>query len=236
MTYYTGNETGGTPGLLPQAPIKYFWWEAGAMFGSLLDYYYYTGDSQYNDVVSQALIFQAGPNKDYMPPNQTKDEGNDDQGFWGMAAMTAAEQNFPNPPSDQPQWLALAQAVFNSQALRWDTSTCGGGLRWQIFTFNNGFNYKNAISNGAFFNLAARLASYTGNQTYADWAEKTWDWVNDIGLMNPQYQIFDGSDDTLNCSQVNHIQWTYNAGIFLLGAANMYNNVCIHQDRIRLRC
>lgn len=112
-------------------------------------------------VVSQALLFQTGPDNDYMPPNQTKSEGNDDQGFWGMAAMSAAEVKFPNPPDDQPQWLALAQAVFNSQAERWDNTSCGGGLRWQIFTFNNGYNYKNSISGGCFFNVAARLGYYS---------------------------------------------------------------------------
>jgi mannan endo-1,6-alpha-mannosidase len=74
-----------------------------------------------------------------------------------MAAMTAAELNFQNPPKDKPQWLALAQAVFNTQASRWDTTSCGGGLKWQIFTFNNGYNYKNSISNGCFFNLGSRL-------------------------------------------------------------------------------
>ena len=196
------------------------------MFGSMVDYYYYTGDDTYNDVVSQALLSQAGPNADYMPPAQTNDEGNDDQGFWGMAAMSAAEQNFPNPPPDQPQWLALAQAVFNSQAMRWDTTTCQGGLRWQIFTFNNGYTYKNSISNGVFFNLAARLAQYTGNQTYADWAVKTWDWVNSVNLMDSEYEIFDGAGDTANCTQPNKIRWSYNAGVYLLGAATMYTYVC----------
>ncbi|MCJ1336698.1 hydrolase 76 protein [Bachmanniomyces sp. S44760] len=191
--------------------------------GALLDYHFYTGDKTYNAAVTEALLYQVGPNRDYMPPNQTKTEGNDDQAFWGMAAMSAAEQNFPNPPKGQPQWLALAQAVFNGQAMRWDNSTCGGGLRWQIFTFNTGYNYKNAISNGCFFNLAARLAMYTGNQTYADWAERAWDWVNSINLMDDQYRVFDGSDDTKGCSQINQIQWTYNNGVFLLGAANMYN-------------
>ena len=219
MKYYNGNETGQTPGLFPD---PYFWWKAGAAFGAMLDYYYYTGDSTYNDVTMEALLAQVGPNNDYMPPNQTKTEGNDDQGFWALAAMTAAEQKFPNPPDDQPQWLALAQAVFNSQALRWDTTTCAGGLKWQIFAFNNGYNYKNSISNGCFFNMGARLAVYTGNQTYADWAEKTWDWVNAVGLMSPRYQVFDGTDDNKNCSELNHIQWTYNAGVYLLGAANMY--------------
>ncbi len=139
--------------------------------------------------------------------------------------MSAAENRFPDPPADKPQWLSLAQATFNSQAVRWDNKTCGGGLRWQIFTFNNGYNYKNTISNGCFFNIAARLAVYTGNQTYADWAEKMWDWTSAIGIMSPTYQFFDGTDANNNCSDMNHIQWTYNIGVYLLGAANMYNYV-----------
>lgn len=108
----------------------YFWWESGAMWGSLIDYWYYTGDSTYNNEIMEGLLFQAGVNKDYQPQNQTLGLGNDDQAFWGMSAMTAAELNFPNPPTDQPQWLALAQAVYNTQTPRWD-SNCGGGLRWQ---------------------------------------------------------------------------------------------------------
>lgn len=159
-----------------------------------------------------------------MTPNQTKTEGNDDQAFWALAAMTAAEVNYPNPPSNQPQWLALAQAVFNTQAPRWDVTTCGGGLKWQIFTFNNGYNYKNAISNGCFFNLAARLAKYTGNQTYADWAAKAYAWMENVHMLDSNYYVYDGSDDTINCTKLNHIQWTYNAGAMLLGAANMYNH------------
>ena len=159
MTWYTGNQTGGIPGILP-AP--YYWWEAGAMFGTLMDYWYYTGDAGFNEVVTQGMLFQVGPTNDYMPPNQTKDEGNDDQVFWGFSAMTAAEFKFPNPPPDKPQWLALAQGVWNSQQMRWDTSYCAGGLRWQIFTFNNGYDYKNSPSNAGFINLGARLYAYTG--------------------------------------------------------------------------
>lgn len=71
MTYYTGNETGQTVGLLPS---PYYWWEAGAVFGQMIEYWYYTGDSTYNDVVIQGLLAQVGPDNDYMPPNQTKTE------------------------------------------------------------------------------------------------------------------------------------------------------------------
>ncbi|KAG9238629.1 glycoside hydrolase [Amylocarpus encephaloides] len=220
MLYYNGNKTGGIPGNLPP---PYYWWETGAMFGAMIDYWYYTGDATYNDVTTQAMLHQVGPNQDYMTPNQTKTEGNDDQAFWGLAAMSAAELNYPNPPGDQPQWLALAQAVFNTQAPRWDTTTCGGGLKWQIFPFNNGYNYKNSISNGCFFNLGARLARYTGNTTYSEWAEKTWDWMLSIKLIDKNYYVYDGSDDLINCTRLNRIQWTYNAGAMLLGAATMYN-------------
>ncbi|KAI1861203.1 uncharacterized protein JN550_011025 [Neoarthrinium moseri] len=220
LKYYTGNNTGDVPGNLPD---PYFWWEAGAMFGTMVDYWFLTGDETYNAVTMQALLHQVGDDRDFMPQNQTRTEGNDDQGFWAMAAMSAAENKFPDPPADQPQWLALAQAVFNEYVERWDTATCGGGLRWQIFTFNNGFNYKNSISNGCFFNVAARLARFTGNQTYADWAEKVYDWMSDTGLITSDFKVFDGAGVEKGCQDIDQAQWTYNAGIFLHGSAVMYN-------------
>jgi mannan endo-1,6-alpha-mannosidase len=88
MSYYKGNLSGQTPGLLPGPPpdpaitnAGYFWWETGAMFGSLIDYWYYTGDSTYNEVVSQGMLFQTGTGHDYLPQNQTNGMGNDDQGI-----------------------------------------------------------------------------------------------------------------------------------------------------------
>jgi mannan endo-1,6-alpha-mannosidase len=222
VKYYTGNNTGDVPGNLPD---PYYWWIAGAMFGALIDYWSYTGDTSYNAITLQAMVHQAGIDVDFMPENQTLTEGNDDQGFWVMAAMSAAELKFPDPPSDQPQWLALSQSVLNQYASRWDTAICEGGLRWQIFTFNAGFDYKNSISNGCFFNVAARLARYTGNDTYADWADTVWDWIEFVGLITPEWGIYDGAGVRRgdNCTEIDQVQWTYNAGIFLHGAAVMYN-------------
>jgi mannan endo-1,6-alpha-mannosidase len=45
------------------------------MFGSLIDYWYYTGDDTYNEITSQAMLFQTGPDNDYMEPNHTKSLG-----------------------------------------------------------------------------------------------------------------------------------------------------------------
>ena len=223
LQYYTGYRPGDVPGNLPD---PYYWWEAGAMFGALVEYWYYTGDTEWNDITTQALLHQAGDEANFMPTNQSRTLGNDDQAFWGISVMSAAEVRYPNPPKDKPQWLALAQAVFNTQVVRWDKQRCGGGLKWQIYSFNNGYNYKNTISNGCFFNLAARLAVYTGNSSYAEWAERAWDWMFDVGLASSDFHFFDGTDDTHNCTQISHIQWTYNAGVMLHGAANMYHFVC----------
>ncbi|PGH28422.1 mannan endo-1,6-alpha-mannosidase [[Emmonsia] crescens] len=222
VSFYTGWRPGDVPGNLP-AP--YYWWQAGAMFGGLIDYWYYTGDDQFNDITMQAILHQVGENKDFQPRNQSQTSGNDDQGFWGMTAMTAAEDKFPNPPADQPQWLALAQAVFHTQAERWYNETCNGGLKWSINTLGTGYYYKNAISNGCFFNLAARLARYTGNETYARWADSSWNWVSGVGIVGPRYEYFDGVSDSNNenCTKVNHIPWTYNTGVYMSGIASMYN-------------
>ncbi|KAI8931427.1 hypothetical protein NX059_011755 [Plenodomus lindquistii] len=216
---YTGDRLGDVPGNLP-AP--YYWWECGAMFNAFIDYWYYTGDDQYNAITKQALQHQIGDYNAFMPPNQTKTLGNDDQAFWGMAAMSAAENKLPDL-KDGPSWLSLAQAVFQTQHKRWNTEKCGGGLKWQIFLTNPGYNYRNTISNGCFFNIAARLYKYLGNETYSEWAEKTWDWEQAIGLISSDFRFFDGTSDTKNCSSIDHVQWTYNAGVHMSGAAAMWN-------------
>jgi len=190
--------------------------------GAMIQYWYHTGDSTYNAITTQALLHQVGPNWDYMPPNQTLTEGNDDQGFWAMAVMSAAEYNFPNPPKGQPQWLALAQAVFNTQVERWDLDHCDGGLRWQIFPWNNGYDYKNSISQACFFNIAARLALYTGNATYAQWAIKTWDWMRQVSLIDDNYRVYDGVHIHDNCAKRVPYEFSYNVGAFLHGASAMW--------------
>ncbi|PPJ54426.1 hypothetical protein CBER1_07385 [Cercospora berteroae] len=232
FTIYKGNETGEIPGLLPD---PYYWWHAGLMFDSLINYWAVSGDEDLPDVLSQALLFQVGPDNNYMPPNQSKSLGNDDMAFWASAALTAAELGLPQ--SEDLSWLQLAENTFNSIALRWDTETCGGGLKWQIFSFNNGYNYKNSVSTLSFAQLGARLARFTGNTTYSDWADRSLTWLQEIGLFElPSGQassetsnasnriaIYDGTDDLTNCSEINHIEWTQNAGLLLSTSAYASN-------------
>lgn len=147
MSLYKGNQSGQVPGILPGPPPQglYYWGSAGTMWQFLIDYWYYTGDSSYNDVIMQALMWQRGDKDNFMPANFTNTMGNDDQGVWATAAMAAAERGFPNPPADTKlSWVSLVETVFNEYVERWDTKTCDGGLRWQIIPFNNGYNYKNS--------------------------------------------------------------------------------------------
>ena len=101
-------------------------------------------------------------------------------------------------------------------------------LRWQVYPYLTGYDYKNSIANGCFFNMGARLARYTGNDTYAQHAEVIWDWVQNVGLMDGDYNIYDGAHIEHNCTDINKVQFSYNMGVFLLGAANMYNYVSPH--------
>ncbi|XBQ93190.1 hypothetical protein V6000_008660 [Aspergillus fumigatus] len=143
--------------------------------------------------------------------------------FWGLASITASETGFPEIP-DKPTWTSLARAVFNMQVARWDTTNCGGGMRWQIPLYLPGYTMKNAISNGGLFELSARLARFTMNDTYAQWAEKIWDWsANTPLLQTDHWYIADSTSIETKCKDAGNTQWSYNYGTYLSGASFMYN-------------
>ena len=229
FSIYDGPKAAGIPGIFPDE--DYYWWESGLAWDSLLNYWALTGDDTYNDRISEGLLFQVSSNNDYMPPNQTKSLGNDDQATWALAAMTAAERGFPEPSNSSgvDSWLQLAQRVFDTQVARWDKTSCDGGLRWQIFPFNLGYDYKNTLSNGDFLQLAARLCHYTGNQTYAQWATRASDWTLDVGFIDPKtHAVYDGANANGNCKTINHVEWTASLGTYLSGYVYMYNAVRAH--------
>ncbi|RSM11789.1 hypothetical protein CDV31_006557 [Fusarium ambrosium] len=235
IKFYHGNATGGIPGLLPEKTsetedddVTYYFYQSGAFMSTYIDYWQLTGDETYNDLVMQGLLHQVGQNEDFIPANQSLNVGNDDQAIWAMAALTAAEYGFPDPPKDEPQWLDLAENVFESQRLRWDIEveekTCDGGLRWQIAVINNGYDWKSAEANTFFFALSSRLARQTGNKTYVEYAEKVWDWLYDIELIDHDtLAVYDGSSVKSNCTQINKVQRSGAAASLAMGAAYLYN-------------
>lgn len=160
-----------------------------------------------------------------------------DQVYWLYSALTALEYDFdPISPCTGEgtgangtcanSWLSIATNAFNLYVTRWnaDDATCGGGLKWQYNPSANGYTYKNSVTNGGFFQTAARLARYTGNTTYADWAVKIWDWSTSVGFVTSTFNVYDGAgdEDTANCTGIDQDQWSYNVATYLHGAAHMY--------------
>lgn len=200
------------------------WFQGGVLFDTLIRYWYYTGDASNNDAVSDGLYWQRGDDN-FFPSNYSQFLGNDDQMMWAFAAMTAAELDYPQR-SSMPSWITLAENVFNAQIRRWDEETCNGGLRWQIWAYQSGYTTKIAIANGGLFQLAARLAHFSNNQTYSDWAEKIWDWSATSPLLNTTtWTIADSTDCVTNCTSRSSFQWSWNYGVYMAGAAYMYNLV-----------
>ena len=204
--------------LLPQ---PYWWWQSGTAVEALLTYGFTTGDLQYEDLLKTTILSQATPANDFMTVDAT---GNDDQAWWGLAAITAAELKLPQQGS--VAWVDLATNVFNQQKQRWidGNNTCGGGLRWKVDfgeDGQNGWHYKNAITNGLFFQLAARIAHLTKDAEILSWAEKTYAWSTKVGLVDQDFNVYDGTSEDNGCSDLNHNMWSYNVGVYMYGAAVM---------------
>jgi mannan endo-1,6-alpha-mannosidase len=225
MSYYKNgapNTASEKIGTFPSP--DYYWWEAGAIWGGVIEYSTLIGDAAYDDTVVQALVANSGPNKDIILPWMKSQEGNDDQAFWALAFMSALEYKFKDPKKSDPQYFEVVTRAFDNIASRWNTESCGGGLKWQIYPENDyGYFYRNAVSSGTLFALASRLARYTGDKKYADWADKIWDWTEKVGFVTSQYEVFDGADERKNCTEINKVQWSYNLALYLHGAAGMYD-------------
>jgi mannan endo-1,6-alpha-mannosidase len=197
-------------------PSPLWWWQSGTAIDAILNYASTTGDQQYTSLLQNTILSQAIAGNDFMTVDAT---GNDDQAWWALAAMTAAENNIPQ--SGPIAWLDLARNVFNEQKSRWGGDTCNGGMRWkiQLGDGKDGYHYKNAITNGLFFQLAARLAKLTSNADALAWAEKTYDWATGVGLIDADFNVYDGTDEGNGCADLNHDMWSYNVGVFLYGSA-----------------
>ena len=73
--------------------------------------------------------------------------------------------------------------------------------------------------------MGARLARYTGNDSYAEYAEDTWDWLMGVGYINDEWDVYDGANVEHNCTNLNKSQFSYNAAVLIQGLAFMYDYV-----------
>lgn len=62
---------------------------------------------------------------------------------------------------------------------------------------------------------------YTGNDTYAMWADKVYEWMSQSPILPGDGTVYDGTsmDTVPMCKDADKTQWTYNYGIMIAGAA-----------------
>ncbi|KXJ91175.1 glycoside hydrolase [Microdochium bolleyi] len=243
--YTTYHNASSTAGHFNQ-PEPWFWWLSGSGWNALLDFMVYNtaGDAEDNERYRTGLFAayseNLGPRNDFAPPEQKNWEANDDQMYWAVTSLYNGQPDHPNCTDTPPSWLEISTNAFEAFARRWraDSDTCGGGLRWQFRPGAPGYDYKNAVTNGGFFQVASRLARFTGNETYAAWADAVYGWSAAVGLVSVEsdgdddfIHVFDGTSDgeMRNCSGVNHVEWSYNIATYMHGAANMYAYHVLHK-------
>ena len=74
--------------------------------------------------------------------------------------------------------------------------------------------------------MGARLARFTGNSTFADSSEETWNWLTGVGFVdNETWAVYDGANADENCTRIDRLQFSQNAALLTQGAAFMYNYV-----------
>ena len=74
--------------------------------------------------------------------------------------------------------------------------------------------------------MGARLARYTDNETYAEHASNTWDWIYGVKYINhDDWRVYDGGTVEHNCTDLHRATFSYNFAVLLQGAAFMYNYV-----------
>ncbi len=184
------------------------WWNAANALETTIDYSTITNTKTYHSNIFNT--FERHKRTNFLNPWFY-----DDDGWWALTWIKAYDL------TGETRYLDMAKTIFNDMKQGWD-STCNGGISWK----KKERNYKNAITNELFFSVAARLHLRTpgdkGPGSYLDWAQRTWDWFKNSGLINSSNLLNDGLNDS--CQNNGQTTWTYNQGVILGGLVDLYKS------------
>lgn len=174
------------------------WWQSANALTAIIEYSRRTGSTAYLDVIATTFdAHQAGGFlNDYY----------DDEGWWALAWIDAYEL------TGEARYLEMAESIFADMTGGWD-DVCGGGIWWR-----KAKDYKNAIANSLFLQVAARLHEHAPGGGYLEWAEREWAWFEASGMINGDDLVNDGLADCKNNGQTT---WSYNQGALIGGLAEL---------------
>ncbi|MBC7660276.1 MAG: glycosyl hydrolase [Chitinophagaceae bacterium] len=178
------------------------WWQSANALTAVADFMRLSGNRDYLWVIDKT--FDAYKNNGFM------NEYFDDNGWWGLAWIRAYDLT-----GDWKYMDAAMKIADDMEATGWD-STCNGGVWW-----NRSKESKNAVENELFIKLTAAIHNRkAGDDQYLALSKKAWSWFFASGLVDDRSVV---SDKLVNCQkEQNSPAWTYNQGIILGGAVELY--------------
>ncbi|MCP1196481.1 glycoside hydrolase family 76 protein [Acetobacter senegalensis] len=169
-------------------------WQRFVTVSSLVEYESASGDGRFSSLARALLADRHGL------------DGNDDFLWVAEAALDMAA--VMTDKLSQQHAIQDAETIFKQIATQYWDETCGGGVWW-----DHARTYKNAITNELFLDVAARLRNVTGSSDYKNWAERTWRWFSESGMISPSHAVNDGLNH--HCHNNGGPPYSYNQGVVL---------------------
>lgn len=207
FAYYSPTTWGYIPPLnsLEPLPEDVQWYENGIMYEIILKVAQITADPTNIGVVTDALSYASwqkvgsflGPTE-LQTAQANSGKWNDDIGWWGMGPITGAEMFGPKQLMPLGvTFLSLATSTVDSIWESWDNQTCNGGIFWSRNRLSGKAReayYKSTITNVQYISSSTRIYLITKDQAYLDRSILVWNWLNNIGLVTSEGNIYDGFD------------------------------------------
>ncbi|KAI1499105.1 putative glycosyl hydrolase [Biscogniauxia marginata] len=189
------------------------WWHSGLALQATLDYMQKTGSREYLTQVYHTVEIQREP-LDWWPEGggDFRADSTDDTGWWALAMTTMYEV------TGDSEFLDIAMTDEAYMYDYWNTTTCGGGLIWNIPSRT----YHNAISNELYLELTATLHNLIpGDTHYLNRSLAEWEWFKASGMINGENLVNDGLTEDSACVNNGMETWTYNQGVILRGLVQL---------------
>ncbi|KAH9460136.1 hypothetical protein KEM48_005315 [Puccinia striiformis f. sp. tritici PST-130] len=224
LTYHTRTPSGD----FDQAQTP--WHESGMIWGMFMDYAQYTGDSQFSELVTSALVNASfGTAHDFLGGDKSQlvqqfmGRWNDDI-LWPNLVMIAGAEIFgaQSPMGNSNgDWISLATKTYDQVWAETDNK-CGGGIYWSRNRDSKGGHYKSLITQVEFISQAARNYMQTKNTTLIQQANTILQWITSSAIGDPQTGILWDGLEADDCGKISTSLWSYNYGQLLGSFAWMY--------------
>ncbi|MBT0670336.1 glycosyl hydrolase [Novosphingobium profundi] len=176
-------------------------WQRFVLVDLMIAYRARTGDTRWDSRIHTAL--------------RTRDRlALNDDALWAVIASVDGWRL-----EGDPELLDYAADTFTGLVETYWDETCGGGIWWGPHR-----TYKNAITNELLLTAATRLYAATGQDSYKQWALRSWGWLAASGMIGHDGLVNDGlaiDARTGQCRNNGQPRWSYNQGVLLSGLSDL---------------